>query len=81
VDGLYRASTRGVETGPPTGLGSKTDAFTQIYQDTFSRIVLDNEDIGTVLNYETPLLQRIVDDAGAACWPPDAASTGPCQIK
>jgi multiple sugar transport system substrate-binding protein len=81
VDDLYRASTRGVETGPPTGLGSQTDAFTAIYQDTFSRIVLDNQEIGTVLNYETPLLQRIVDDAGAACWPPDAPSSGPCQIK
>jgi multiple sugar transport system substrate-binding protein len=47
VDDLYRASTKGVESGPPTGLGSKTVAFTEIYQDTFSRIVLDNQDIGT----------------------------------
>jgi multiple sugar transport system substrate-binding protein len=81
VDGLYRTNVRGVETGPPTGLGSQTDAFTEIYQHTFSRIVLDNQDIGTVLNYETPLLQRIVDDAGAACWPPDRPSSGPCQIS
>jgi multiple sugar transport system substrate-binding protein len=81
VDGLYRANLRGIQTGPPTGLGSQTDAFTEIYQDTFSRIVLDNQDIGTVLNDETPLLQRVVDDAGAACWPPDRPSSGPCQIS
>src|SRR5207302_1610881 len=38
VDDIYRSSARGIDTGPPTGLGSETDAFTHVYQDTFTRI-------------------------------------------
>ena len=48
---------RFVETRPPAGLGSKSDAFTAVYQDTFSRIVLADQDVRTVLNDETPRLR------------------------
>jgi multiple sugar transport system substrate-binding protein len=81
VESTYRASTKGIETRPPAGLGSESDAFTAVYQDTFSRIVLDGQDIRAVLNDEAPRLQSLVDDKGAPCWLPDPPSSGPCQIK
>jgi multiple sugar transport system substrate-binding protein len=81
VESMYRASMDGIETRPPAGLGSETDKFTEVYQDTFSRIVLQDQDIPTVLNDEAPLLQRLVNDAGAHCWQPDPPGSGPCQIK
>jgi multiple sugar transport system substrate-binding protein len=80
VDAMYRASRNGIETSPPTGLGSETDAFTEVYQDAFSRIVVQDQDIRTVLNDDASRLQHIVDGAGAKCWLPDPPSSGPCQI-
>ena len=62
-------------------LGSQADAFTTVYQDTFTRIVLRDQDIDAVLNDEAPQLQRIVDLAKAPCWRPDPPSRGPCQIR
>jgi multiple sugar transport system substrate-binding protein len=81
VAATYAADARGVQTLPPAGLGSRSDDFTAVYQDTFRRIVLGNEDIRTVLNEEAPRLQQLVNAAGAACWRPDPPSRGPCQIK
>jgi multiple sugar transport system substrate-binding protein len=78
---LYQSDPRSVETLLPQDLGSYADAFTSVYQDTFARIVLRDEDIGTVLNDEAPRLQQLVDDAGASCWQPDAPSRGSCQIR
>ena len=65
----------------PVGLGSKSDQFTLVYQDTFTRIILRNEDIQTVLNDEAGKLQVLLNAAQAPCWPPDPPSTGTCQIK
>jgi multiple sugar transport system substrate-binding protein len=62
-------------------LGPQADAFTSVYQDTFARIVLHDEDVAMVLNDEAPRLQRIVEVAGAGCWRPDPPSRGPCQIR
>ena len=77
----YEASPTGVQTVLPAGLGTRADEFTAIYQKTFQRIVLDGEDIRTVLEDEAARLQELVDDVGAPCWPPDPPSRGPCQIK
>jgi multiple sugar transport system substrate-binding protein len=82
VDAKYRTATNSIESTLPAGLGSRTDDFTKVYQDTFDRIVVHDEDIQTVLDDERPVLQRIVNDAGAPCWLPDPPSgQGPCQIK
>jgi multiple sugar transport system substrate-binding protein len=81
VAATYEANAGGVQTLPPAGLGSRSDDFTAVYQDTFRRIVLANEDIRTVLNEEAVRLQHLVDAAGAACWQPDPPSRGPCQVK
>jgi multiple sugar transport system substrate-binding protein len=76
----YQTGRGSVETLLPE-LGSQADAFTIVYQDTFTRIVLRDEDIATVLNDEAPRLQRLVDLAKAPCWRPDPRSSGPCQIR
>jgi multiple sugar transport system substrate-binding protein len=81
VDTRYRSATNGIETTLPAGLGVQTDRFTKVYQDTFSRIVVHDEDIQTVLGQERPDLQHIVNEAGAPCWLPDRLGTGPCQIR
>ncbi len=65
----------------PVGLGGRGGEFNKIYRDTFTRIVLNGEDIRTVLDEEAALLQEILNDTGAPCWPPDPPSEGPCQVK
>lgn len=65
----------------PVGLGARGGEFNKIYRDTFTRIVLNGEDIPTVLNEQAALLQEILNDTGAPCWPPDPPSEGACQVK
>jgi hypothetical protein len=77
----YRVRSHAIEARLPAGVGSHTDDFTTVYQDAFQRIVVHNEDIPTVLDDEARLLQAIVTEADARCWPPDHQSGGgPCQI-
>lgn len=64
----------------PVGLGERGGDFNTIYRDTFRRIVIDGEDIVTVLGEESANVQAILDETGAACWPPDAPSEGACQV-
>ncbi|MBN2303885.1 MAG: carbohydrate ABC transporter substrate-binding protein [Anaerolineae bacterium] len=65
----------------PVGLGERGGEFSQLYKDAVNRILLNGEDIQTVLDEEAALLQALLDDTGAPCWPPDAASDGACQIE
>jgi multiple sugar transport system substrate-binding protein len=65
----------------PVGLGAKGGEFNKVFTDTFQRIVLRNEDIQTVLNEQTAILQTVMNDAKAPCWSPDPIGDGPCQIK
>ena len=81
VAAKYASSKNAVVALLPVGLGSQSDQFTLVYQDTFTRIVLRNEDIQTVLNDEASKLQNLLNTAKAKCWPPDPASSGTCQIK
>ena len=81
VAAKYAASKNAVVALLPVGLGGKSDQFTLAYQDTFTRIILRNEDIQTVLNDEASKLQALLTAANASCWPPDPSSQGPCQIK
>lgn len=81
VAAKYASDKNAVVALLPVGLGTTSDQFTLAYQDTFTRIILRNEDIQTVLNDEANKLQTLLNTAKAACWPPDPASTGTCQIK
>ncbi len=65
----------------PVGLGARGGEINEIYRNAFSRIVLNGEDIQTVLDQEGANLQKLLDETGAPCWPPDAPSEGACQLK
>ncbi len=65
----------------PVGLGSRGGEINEIYRNAFSRIVLNGEDIQTVLEQEGANLQKLLDETGAPCWPPDAPSEGACQLQ
>lgn len=66
----------------PQGLGAKGGDFSKVYRDTFTRIVLNGEDINTVLAEQKVILQAIMDETGAPCWSPDPDSAGKaCQVK
>src|SRR5215211_1746055 len=63
----------------PVGLGARGGDINQIYRNVFDRIVIDGEDINTVLEAESAALQSLLEDTGAPCWAPDPPSDGPCQ--
>ena len=65
----------------PVGLGERGGEINQIYRNAFDRIVLNGEDIETVLAEEAANLQALLDETGAPCWAPDPASQGPCQVE
>jgi multiple sugar transport system substrate-binding protein len=62
----------------PGGLGPRGGEFSKIYRDTFIRIVLNGEDIKTVLQEQGQLLSDLFAETGAACPLPDPAET-PCK--
>jgi len=64
----------------PVGLGERGGEINKIYRDTFTRIVLNNEDVETVLAEEGDNLELLLQETGAPCWPPDPASEGPCPV-
>jgi multiple sugar transport system substrate-binding protein len=65
----------------PVGLGERGGEINDIFRNTFNRIVLDGEDIQMVLEEEAGNLQALLDDTGAACWPPDPPSDGICAVE
>ena len=65
----------------PVGLGALGGQFNQIYADTFERIVLARQPIRAVLDDQAEALRRLINEAEAPCWAPDAASDGPCPVN
>ncbi|MBV9324464.1 MAG: extracellular solute-binding protein [Chloroflexi bacterium] len=65
----------------PVGLGAQGNEFNKVYTDTFTRIVINNEEVQGVLNDEGGKLQALIDQAGASCWAPDPPSNGPCKVQ
>jgi len=65
----------------PVGLGTRGGEINEIFRNAFTRIVLNGEDIQTVLDQEGASLQTLLDETGAPCWPPDAPSEGACQLQ
>jgi multiple sugar transport system substrate-binding protein len=64
----------------PIGLGGEGGNFNRIYRDTFTRIVLQKQDIRTVLNEQGAALQEIFNKTSARCWAPDPPSSGACRV-
>lgn len=65
----------------PVGLGDRGGEINQIFRDAFTRVVVDGEDAATVLEEQGGVLQTLMTETGAACWAPDPASEGPCQVE
>jgi multiple sugar transport system substrate-binding protein len=65
----------------PVGLGTHGGEFDKVMIDTFQLIVLHGEQPSAALARETPILQKILDEAKAPCWAPDPPSSGACQVK
>jgi multiple sugar transport system substrate-binding protein len=65
----------------PVGLGAQSNEFNNVFIDTFQRIVINNEDVQTVLNDEAGKLQGLINQTNAACWAPDPPSNGPCKVQ
>jgi multiple sugar transport system substrate-binding protein len=65
----------------PVGLGDLGGPFNELYKSAANRILLDGEDIETVLAEEAANLQGLLDEAGPPCWPPDPPSEGACQVE
>jgi multiple sugar transport system substrate-binding protein len=64
----------------PVGLGEQGGAYNDAFKATFRSIILDGEDIATVLAEQATAIQAVLDTAGAACWAPDPPSDGVCQV-
>ena len=66
----------------PVSLGATGGDFNKIFVDTFTRIVLRNEDIKAVLGEQGKLMDSLIKEAGASCWAPDASSgNAPCPVQ
>lgn len=65
----------------PVGLGARGGEINDIFKAAFNRVVLDKEDVTTVLEEEAAILQALMDETGAPCWAPDPPSEGPCQVE
>jgi multiple sugar transport system substrate-binding protein len=65
----------------PIGLGERGGDLNQIFRNAFDRVVIDGEDVTTVLEAEAANLQALMDETGAPCWAPDPPSDGACQVK
>jgi len=73
-------SDAALESLLPVGLGEQGGAYNDVFKATFRAIVLDGNDIATVLAEQAVTLQSVLETAGAACWAPDPASEGVCQV-
>jgi multiple sugar transport system substrate-binding protein len=65
----------------PVGLGEKNGEFNKVFTDAFQLIVVRNRDIGDSLERQGERLAAVMQEAGAACWQPDAPSEGPCPVE
>jgi multiple sugar transport system substrate-binding protein len=64
----------------PVGLGAHSATYDKVFIDTFTAIALNGAPITATLAAEATTLQSVLQQAGAACWKPDPASTGVCQV-
>ncbi|MBX3062169.1 MAG: carbohydrate ABC transporter substrate-binding protein [Anaerolineae bacterium] len=65
----------------PIGLGDRGGEINQLFRNVFNRIVIEGQDIQTVLDEEGAALQKLMTETGASCWAPDPAGDGPCQVN
>ena len=78
---IMQSSPKALPALLPIGLGAEGGNFNTVFRDTFTRAVVRNESIPTVLNEQAAKLQAIMDKTGAPCWKPDPPSNGACKVK
>jgi multiple sugar transport system substrate-binding protein len=78
---IMQGSPKALPALLPIGLGSEGGNFNTVYRDTFTRIVIRDESVQSVLNDQGAKLQAIMDKTGAPCWKPDPPSNGACKVK
>lgn len=64
----------------PVGLGDQGGAYSDVFINALTQIIVDGGDPATVLAGLAPQLQEVLDTAGASCWQPDPPSEGVCQV-
>ncbi len=64
----------------PVGLGDQGGAYSDVFKDALSQIVVEGNDPAEVLVGLAPTLQAIFDSTGAPCWTPDEVTDGPCVV-
>ncbi len=64
----------------PVGLGEQGGAYNKVFRDTFQAIAVDGNEIQTVLDEQSEILQGVLDSVEAPCWTPDPDSDGTCQV-
>jgi multiple sugar transport system substrate-binding protein len=64
----------------PIGLGDQGGAYSGVFQDALTQIVIDSRDPAEVLAALAPTLQEIFDTTGAPCWEPDEVTDDPCVV-
>jgi multiple sugar transport system substrate-binding protein len=77
---LQQAQKDAIPSVLPIGLGAQSGAYAKVFNDSFTRMVLNKEDPMTVLKDEGNQLQQLLNAAGARCWQPDPRSNGTCQV-
>jgi multiple sugar transport system substrate-binding protein len=78
---IMQSSPKALPALLPIGLGAEGGNFSTIYRNTFTRTVVRNESIRSVLDDEGAKLQALMEKTGAPCWRPDPPSNGPCRVR
>ncbi|HEY0637588.1 MAG TPA: ABC transporter substrate-binding protein [Pseudonocardiaceae bacterium] len=66
---------------PPVGLGTRDGEMSKIFKDSFTAIVLQNQDIRATLDAQGAIMQTLLDDAKVPCWAPDEVKAGEtCKV-
>lgn len=65
----------------PVGLGAKGGEFNKFFYDTFTRVVIRNEDVKTVLKEQGAALETFMKEANVPCWAPDPVGQGACAVQ
>jgi multiple sugar transport system substrate-binding protein len=78
---IMQSSPKALPALLPIGLGAEGGNFNTIFRNVFTRVVIRNENVQTVLNEQGAKLQALMDKTGAPCWKPDPPSNGACKVK
>jgi multiple sugar transport system substrate-binding protein len=64
----------------PIGLGEQGGAYSEVFNDALTQIVIEGRDPAEALNALAPTLQEIFDTTEAPCWEPDEVTDDPCVV-